>query len=70
MRDRADNMSYGKLSEKYHIPRPSVQYIIQSFTKSKLKRGPKSKIDKLDQRLMKTELEISFKENKKCSASN
>lgn len=67
---RFSGSSYGEISRKFGIGRSSVVYIIKSFGKFKSKTGMKTKIDKYDCRDIVKEIENSFKNNAKCSASD
>jgi len=67
MRDRKAGMSYGEISNKYNIPRPSIQYIIQNYTNNHVKRGPKEKIAKNDKRRIASHITGQYEKNAKCS---
>ena len=47
MSDRKAGISYEEISNKFSIPRPSIQYIIQNYANNHVKRGPKEKITKM-----------------------
>ena len=63
-------MSYGEISKKYNISRPSIQYIIRNYCKIYKKRGPKEKLTKNDKRRIKTLITGQYERHVKCSISD
>jgi len=65
--DRKRGMSYRDLSEKYGIPRSSIQYIVYNYHNVSRKPGPKEKLSKNDIRRIKTNITQKYEKNFKCS---
>ena len=67
VKDRKTGMSNWELSEKYDIPRSSIQYIISNYANSSKKRGQEEKLIKRDFRVIKTNISQKYKKNFKYS---
>ena len=70
MKDRQRGMTYGEISKKYNIPRPSIQRIIGNYPNTNKKRGPKEKLTKNDKRRIKTVIAGQYERNAKCSIND
>lgn len=67
---RRSRMSFGDIATSCDVSKSVVQYIIQTDGRMKKKAGRKQILNKHDKRNIKTELDNSFKANKKCSVND